>query len=97
MKALLGLFLALAIAAGAFSGPAYAHYRVHGHDGRAVHGAVVGGVAGAAIGGIVSKSVGGALVGGAIGAVGGYIVGKHSYRCWRTNIFGQQYRGWCLN
>lgn len=91
MKVLLALFLALGIAVGGFSDVAFAH------DRKATRSAVIGGVAGATIGAIVSKSVGGALVGGAIGAVGGYFVGKHSYRCWRTNIFGQQYRGWCLH
>ena len=62
---------------------------------RAEHGAVVGGVTGAAIGGLASGSVGGAVVGGAIGAGTGYVVGKHSYSCWKTGIFGNRYRGLC--
>jgi hypothetical protein len=63
---------------------------------RAERGALIGGATGAAVGGLATKSAGGALVGGAVGATAGYIIGKNSYRCWRTNIFGQRYRGWCL-
>lgn len=63
---------------------------------KAERGALFGGAAGATIGAVATKSAGGAIVGGAIGAATGYVVAKNSYRCWRTNIFGQRYRGWCL-
>ncbi len=59
-------------------------------------GAVVGGAIGTAVGGIASGSLGGALVGGAIGAGAGYVVGKHTYKCERVNIFGQKYIGTCI-
>ena len=59
-------------------------------------GAVVGGAIGTAVGGIASGSLGGALVGGAIGAGGGYLIGKHTYKCQRVNIFGQKYMGTCI-
>ncbi|MCP4380711.1 MAG: hypothetical protein GY798_04700 [Hyphomicrobiales bacterium] len=58
--------------------------------------AAIGGAAGATIGAIASQSVGGAVVGGAVGAVAGYAIGKNTFRCWRTNIFGKRYRGWCI-
>ena len=63
---------------------------------RAERGAVVGGLTGAAIGGIATGNVGGAIIGGAVGAGAGYVIGKNSYACWRTNIFGQRYKGTCL-
>ena len=59
-------------------------------------GAVVGGAIGTAVGGIASGSLGGALVGGAIGAGAGYVVGKHTYKCQRVNMFGQSYTGTCI-
>jgi len=59
-------------------------------------GAVVGGAIGTAVGGIASGSLGGALVGGAIGAGAGYVVGKHTYKCQRVNMFGQKYIGTCI-
>jgi hypothetical protein len=59
-------------------------------------GAVVGGAIGTAVGGIASGSLGGALVGGAIGAGGGYLIGRHTYKCERVNIFGQKYIGTCI-
>jgi hypothetical protein len=58
-------------------------------------GAVIGGAAGTAVGAIASGTVGGAIVGGAIGAGAGYLIGKHSYRCERVNMFGQKYIGTC--
>ncbi|WP_421726539.1 glycine zipper domain-containing protein [Bauldia sp.] len=58
--------------------------------------AVVGGATGATVGAVASKSVGGAVIGGTAGAVAGYAIGKNTYRCWRTNIFGKRYRGWCI-
>ena len=64
---------------------------------RAGRGALIGGATGAAVGGLATKSAGGAVVGGAVGATAGYLIGKNSYRCWRTNIFGKRYRGWCLS
>lgn len=57
---------------------------------------LIGGATGATIGAVASKSVGGAVVGGAIGAGTGYLVAKNTYRCWRTNIFGKRYQGWCI-
>jgi Glycine zipper len=65
-------------------------------DTRAQRGAVIGGAAGATVGAIASKTVGGAIIGGAAGAAAGYVIGKNTYRCWRTNIFGQRYLGWCI-
>ena len=58
-------------------------------------GAVIGGAIGTGVGAIAAGSVGGALVGGAIGAGAGYLVGKHTYRCQRVNMFGQKYLGTC--
>lgn len=58
-------------------------------------GAVIGGAAGTAVGAIASGTVGGAVVGGAIGAGAGYLIGKHSYKCQRVNMFGQKYVGTC--
>lgn len=58
-------------------------------------GAVIGGAAGTAVGAIASGTVGGAVVGGAIGAGAGYLIGKHSYKCQRVNMFGQKYIGTC--
>jgi hypothetical protein len=58
-------------------------------------GAVIGGAAGTAVGAIASGTVGGAVVGGAVGAGAGYLIGKHSYRCERVNMFGQRYIGTC--
>lgn len=57
---------------------------------------VIGGLTGATIGAVSAGSVGGAAVGGAIGAATGYIVAENTYRCWRTNIFGKRYKGWCI-
>jgi hypothetical protein len=62
----------------------------------AERGALIGGATGAAVGGITTGTWGGAAVGGAIGAGAGYLIGKHSYRCERVNIFGKRYLGWCL-
>jgi hypothetical protein len=58
-------------------------------------GAVVGGAIGTGIGAIASGTVGGALVGGAVGAGAGYLVGRHTYKCERVNMFGQKYIGTC--
>ena len=63
---------------------------------RAGRGAAVGGTIGAVAGGLGSHSLGGVLVGGAIGAGAGYVIGKHSYSCRKTGIFGQHYWGTCL-
>jgi hypothetical protein len=57
---------------------------------------LIGGGVGAAVGGLATKSVGGAVVGGAVGAGTGYVLAKNTYRCRKTNIFGQRYTGWCL-
>jgi hypothetical protein len=59
-------------------------------------GALVGGAAGTAIGAVATRTVGGAVVGGVAGAVAGYVIGNHTYRCERTNIFGRKYLGWCI-
>jgi len=59
-------------------------------------GAVIGGAAGTAVGAIAAGTVGGALVGGAVGAGAGYLIGKHTYKCERVNIFGQKYTGTCI-
>jgi hypothetical protein len=58
-------------------------------------GAVIGGAAGTAVGAIASGTVGGAIVGGAVGAGAGYLIGRHTYRCERVNMFGQKYLGTC--
>ena len=58
-------------------------------------GAVIGGAIGTGVGAIASGTVGGALVGGAIGAGAGYLVGRHTYKCERVNMFGQKYLGTC--
>ncbi|MEQ9692255.1 MAG: glycine zipper domain-containing protein [Bauldia litoralis] len=63
---------------------------------RAERGAVIGGVSGAAVGAGAGGSVGGAAIGGAAGAVAGYVIGKNTKPCWRNNIFGQRYKGWCI-
>ncbi len=63
---------------------------------RAERGAVIGGAGGAAVGAIASGTVGGAVIGGAAGAAAGYVIGKNTHPCWRTNIFGQRYKGWCI-
>jgi predicted small secreted protein len=64
---------------------------------RAGRGAAVGGTIGAVAGGLGSHSLGGALVGGAIGAGAGYVIGKHSYSCRKTGLFGNTYWGTCLH
>jgi hypothetical protein len=63
---------------------------------RAEHGAAVGATAGAAVGAVATRSVGGAAVGAGAGALAGYFLGKNSYRCEKTNIFGRKYIGWCI-
>ncbi|MCB1494519.1 MAG: hypothetical protein KDJ86_01935 [Bauldia sp.] len=63
---------------------------------RAERGAVIGGAGGAAVGALATGTLGGAAIGGAAGAAAGYVIGKHSYSCWRTNIFGKRYKGTCL-
>lgn len=63
---------------------------------RETNASLIGGSVGAAVGGVATKSLGGAAVGGAVGAGTGYLLAKHSYRCRKTNIFGQSYMGWCL-
>jgi len=63
---------------------------------RETNATLIGGGVGAAVGGLATHSVGGAVVGGAIGAGTGYIAAKSTYRCRKTNIFGQRYWGWCL-
>ncbi len=66
-----------------------------GLDNREANGALIGGAGGAVIGGVATHSVGGALVGGAIGAGAGYLVGRHTYKCERVNMFGERYIGTC--
>lgn len=62
---------------------------------RAERGALIGGAGGAAVGALASGTAGGALIGGAVGATAGYVVGKNTYPCWKTNMFGQRYKGSC--
>lgn len=62
---------------------------------REATGTAIGGGVGALAGGLATNSAGGALVGGALGAGTGYLITKNTYRCWKTNIFGHRYRGWC--
>jgi hypothetical protein len=71
-------------------------FSVAGCTTRETNATLIGGGVGAAVGGLAAHSVGGAVVGGAVGAGTGYVLAKHSRRCWKTNIFGQHYRGWCL-
>ena len=70
-------------------------FSVAGCTPREATGTAIGGGVGAAVGGLASKSVGGAVVGGALGAGAGYLITKNTYRCWKTNMFGHKYRGWC--
>jgi hypothetical protein len=72
-------------------------FSVAGCTTRETNATLIGGGVGAVAGGLATKSVGGAAVGGALGAGTGYILAKNTHRCWKTNIFGQRYRGWCLN
>jgi hypothetical protein len=83
---IVAVVMACTIAAGALSGC----------QTRSERGAVIGGATGAAVGAIATGTAGGALVGGAVGATAGYVVARNTYPCWRTNIFGQRYRGTCL-
>ncbi len=58
-------------------------------------GTAIGGLVGTGVGALATNSVGGAAVGGLAGAGLGYLITRNTYRCWRTNIFGHRYRGWC--
>jgi hypothetical protein len=71
-------------------------FSVAGCTTRETNATLIGGGVGAAVGGLATNSVGGAVVGGAVGAGTGYVLAKNTYRCRKTNIFGQRYTGWCL-
>ena len=71
-------------------------FSVAGCTTRETNATLIGGGTGAVIGGLAAKSVGGAVVGGAVGAGTGYLLAKNTYRCRKTNIFGNRYWGWCL-
>ena len=58
-------------------------------------GTAVGAGVGAATGALITGKAGGAAVGGLVGAGTGYLITKNTYRCWKTNVFGHRYRGWC--
>ena len=62
---------------------------------REATGTAIGAGVGTAAGALATNSVGGAAAGGAIGAGAGYLITRNTYRCWKTNIFGHRYRGWC--
>lgn len=70
-------------------------FSVAGCTPREASGTAIGGVTGATVGALATSSVGGAAVGGAVGAGAGYLITKNTVRCWKTNIFGHRYRGWC--
>lgn len=70
-------------------------FSIAGCTPREATGTAIGAGVGTAAGALATKSVGGAAVGGAIGAGTGYLITKNTYRCWKTNIFGHRYRGWC--
>jgi hypothetical protein len=70
-------------------------FSVAGCTPREATGTAIGGGVGAAVGGLATHSVGGAAIGGAVGAGAGYLITKNTYRCWKTNMFGHKYRGWC--
>jgi hypothetical protein len=62
---------------------------------RETTGTAIGTGVGTAAGALATDSLGGALAGGAIGAGAGYLITRNTYRCWKTNVFGHRYRGWC--
>jgi len=70
-------------------------FSVAGCTSREQTGTAIGGIAGATAGAVATGTVGGAAVGGAVGAGAGYLITKNTRRCWKTNIFGHRYRGWC--
>jgi hypothetical protein len=70
-------------------------FSVAGCTPREATGTAIGAGVGTGIGALATKSVGGAALGGVIGAGTGYLITKNTYRCWKTNIFGHRYRGWC--
>ena len=70
-------------------------FSIAGCTPRETTGTAIGAGVGTAAGALATRSVGGAAVGGAIGAGTGYLITKNTYRCWKTNIFGHRYRGWC--
>lgn len=62
---------------------------------REATGTAIGAGVGTAVGAVATDSVGGAAIGGAVGAGTGYLITRNTYRCWKTNVFGHRYRGWC--
>ena len=70
-------------------------FGVAGCTPRDATGTAIGGIVGTGAGALVSGTVGGAAIGGVIGAGTGYLITRNTNRCWRTNIFGHRYRGWC--
>lgn len=70
-------------------------FGVAGCTPREATGTAVGAGVGTAAGAFATRSAGGAAVGGAVGAGTGYLITKNTYRCWKTNLFGHRYRGWC--
>jgi len=62
---------------------------------REATGTAIGAGLGTGIGALATSSWGGAAIGGLVGAGTGYLITKNTYRCWKTNIFGHRYRGWC--
>jgi YMGG-like Gly-zipper len=71
-------------------------FSVAGCTPREATGTAIGTAIGAGTGALVAGNAWtGAAVGGLVGAGAGYLITKNTYRCWRTNMFGHRYRGWC--
>jgi hypothetical protein len=70
-------------------------FSVAGCTPREKSGTAVGAVAGGTVGLLTGKSLGATAIGATAGGVAGYLITKNTYRCWKTNIFGHRYRGWC--
>lgn len=71
-------------------------FSVAGCTSREATGTAIGGAVGAGTGALIAgNAVAGAAVGGLVGAGAGYLITKNTYRCWKTNVFGHRYRGWC--
>ena len=72
-------------------------FGVAGCTPREATGTAIGGAVGAGTGALIAGNAAtGAAVGGLVGAGAGYLITRNTYRCWKTNVFGHRYRGWCL-